>query len=130
MLPRSIGDAELLRLQKHWARASKACQARGAPGWVLLCTQAVAAYNCKTGQLAAASAGGQPAGGGAPADLLHGRRPWAAQLAAALAAVGMPVDLQGPRPLCLASLRRAALGRHLQEVSAAAARQLQARPLP
>ena len=44
------------------------------------------------------------------------------QLAAALAAVGMPVDLQGPRALCVEQLRRAALGRHLQEVSAAAAR--------
>ena len=56
-----------------------------------------------------------------PADLPPGWRPWAAQLAVALAAVGMPVDLQSPRPLCMAQLRRAAPGRHLQEISAAAA---------
>ena len=56
------------------------------------------------------------------ADVPPGRRPWAAQLAAALAAVGMPVDLQSPRPLCVAQLRRQALGQHLQEISAAAAR--------
>ena len=39
----------------------------------------------------------------------------------------MPVEMQAPRPLCVAQLRRAALGQHLrccrlQEVSAAAAR--------
>ena len=54
---------------------------------------------------------------GGPADL-PGQRPWAAQLPAA---VGMPVDLQNRR-CCVAQLRRAALGRHLQEGSAAAAR--------
>jgi hypothetical protein len=59
---------------------------------------------------------------GGPAELPQGRRPWAAQLAAALAAVGMPVDLQNPRPLCIARLRRQALGHHLQQISAAAAR--------
>ena len=55
-------------------------------------------------------------------DLPAGRQPWAAQLAVALAAVGMHVDLQAPRPLCVTQLQRAALQRHLQEVSAAAAR--------
>ena len=47
---------------------------------------------------------------GAPAGLPPVRQPWAAQLAATLGAVGMPVDLRGPRPLCVAQLRRAALG--------------------
>ena len=56
---------------------------------------------------------------GLPAE----QRPCAAQLAAAaLAAVGLPVDLQCPRPLCIACLRQQALGQHLQETSAAAAR--------
>ena len=36
---------------------------------------------------------------GASADLPPGRQPWAAQLAVELAAVSMPVDQQGPRPL-------------------------------
>ena len=72
-----------------------------------------------TGQLAAAGAGSQlAAGGGDPG------RPAANAavvgstqlLAVALAAVGMPVDLQGPCPLCVGQLRRAELGWHLQEV--------------
>ena len=72
---------------------------------------------------AATTVSSQPAaGGGDPGRLAAMRRHWAALLAVALAAVTMPVDLQAPHPLCVAQLRRAVLGQHLQEVSAAAAR--------
>lgn len=49
------------------------------------------------------------------------RRSWAAQLAAAMAAVGMPLDLLNPRPVNLERLKSAALARHVQLVSEAAA---------
>jgi hypothetical protein len=59
----------------------------------------------------AAPAGGQP-----------GRQSWAGQVAAALVAIGMPADLQAPRPLCIKRLQQQAIGRHLAEIRAAAGR--------
>jgi hypothetical protein len=58
----------------------------------------------------------------APATLPLARQSWAAQLAAALQGIGMPVDLARPRPLCLEQLKRSALRRHLHEIQAAAGR--------
>ena len=58
----------------------------------------------------------------APASLPLARQSWAAQLAAALLGIGMPVDLEQPRPLCLEQLQLAAMGRHLSEIQAAAGR--------
>ena len=49
-------------------------------------------------------------------------QPWAGQLAIALGHIGMPVDLQNPRPLSLQLLQQRALSHHLGEIRAAAAR--------
>ena len=57
-----------------------------------------------------------------PENLPLARRSWAAQLATALSGVGLPVDLQQPRPLSLERLKQCALGRHLAEIQAAAGR--------
>lgn len=49
--------------------------------------------------------------------------PWAGQLAVAMEAVGLPLDLQQPRPVSYAAVQRAGLERHLEQLSAAATRQ-------
>ena len=77
--------------------------------WVRWLVHAGRLWNCRGSLLQRVLAASlQPAAG--PRSTCH----WAAQLAAALAAMGMPVDLQRPRP-------GATPGRHLQEASAAAA---------
>jgi hypothetical protein len=58
----------------------------------------------------------------APVNLPRARQLWTAQPAAALAGIGMPVDLELPCPLCLEQLRLSALGRHLHEFHATGGR--------
>lgn len=47
---------------------------------------------------------------------------WAGQMATAMAAIGLPLDLQQPRPVSYAAVQQAALDRHLQQLSTAATR--------
>jgi hypothetical protein len=94
-------------LQGGGALAGRCDQGRGGAGRVAL--HAAFEVSC---QLTAT----------ARATLPLARQSWAAQLAAALQGIGMPVDLARPRPLCLGQLKRSALRRHLHETQAAAGR--------
>ena len=58
----------------------------------------------------------------APPGLRLAEQSWARQLATALGNIGMPVDLQDPRPLSMQPLQQQALAHHLGEVRVAAAR--------
>ena len=96
------------------------------PLWVRWLVRAGRLWNRLTAEppgslLERAFAASRQLAAGAPADLQPGRRPWAAHLADALAAVGMPVDLEHPQPLCVKRLKQRALQRHLAEISTAAA---------
>jgi hypothetical protein len=58
----------------------------------------------------------------APAGQLA-RRPWAGQLAEAMAGIGMPLDLQQPAPIGRKALERCGLEHHLRQLGDAATRE-------
>ena len=99
--------ALLVHARRHWNRLLAERQGS------LLQRTLVARLQLATGR----GWGWGPKGGG-QADT--GEAAMATRLPAALAVLGIPVDLESPHPLFVAQLRRAALGRHLQEITAAA----------
>jgi hypothetical protein len=59
----------------------------------------------------------------APAGQLRARQSWAGQLAAAMATIGIPLDLQQPVAIGRKQLQRCGLEHHLQQLGAAATRE-------
>ena len=59
----------------------------------------------------------------APAGQQLARRSWAGQLALALEAVGIPIDLHQPRAISYAAVQQCSMERHLQQLAEAATRE-------
>jgi hypothetical protein len=96
------------------------------PLWMRWVLRAARLWNCalgaERGSLLRQAVEASAALALAPGSRQPAQQPWAQQLAAALTAVGLPLDLANPRPIGRAALRSACRRRQLEMLHSAAAR--------